>query len=156
MPDLNALREAWPEHGSLEAKLALINSMQVPGPTQDIALPAIRARLASRMEHLQTFALAAKTRDVRRRLGMPTVPQSVTSAVYLLQLMSSNELVLGRHRLGVLKDLLSDLVSDETSGIEQSDMDAVLALSSTTMPWWQAHKFSGPVGIYDAIEAQLS
>jgi hypothetical protein len=156
MPDLAALREVWPEHGSLEAKLNLINSMQVPGPTQDIPLSAIRQRLASRMAHLECFALAAKTRDLRRRLHMPGIPQSVTSAVYLLQLVSSGEMAIGRHKLPVLKSLLGDLALDEASGITQEDADAVLALSSSMVSWWSRHGFSSPVNTYDVIDAQLS
>jgi hypothetical protein len=159
MADYAALRSIWPEGGgSLEAKLNLINSMQVPGPVQDIPVKRVRGQLQSRpsqLPHLETYALMARTRDIRRHLGMPGIPQSIVSATYLLQLLSS-EGAIGKHRLPVLKSLLSDLVADEASGIEQADMDAVMALFSSTIPWWQKHGFSQPVGIYDAIEAQLS
>jgi hypothetical protein len=137
--------------------LNLINSMQVPGPIQDIPLPAIRQRLASRMAHLECFALAAKTRDLRRRLHMPGIPQSVTSAVYLLQLVPSGETAIGRHKLSVLKSLLADLVSDEASGVSQEDADAIMALSQSNISWAARHGFSSSgVTVYDAIEAGLS
>jgi hypothetical protein len=157
MPDLDALRAAWPPSGSLEAKLALINSMQVPGPTQDIALSAIREKLQARMEHLQCFALMAKTRDLRRRLHMEPVSQAVTSAVYLLQLLGSNEGVIGKYRLLTLKSLLGDLVADEASGISAADADDILALSASNISWAARHGFSGSgVTVFDAIEAGLS
>jgi len=154
--DYGALRDVWPEHGSLEEKLAAVNSMEVAGPTVDIPADAVRQRLLSRMLHLECFALAATTRSIRLRLNMPGVPRSVTSAVYLLQLLSSDERVFGKHRLSLLRSLFSDLVSDEASGITQKDADDVLALSQSTVSWWQRHGFSQPVGIYDAIEARLS
>jgi hypothetical protein len=81
MPDLDALRAAWPPSGSLEAKLNLINSMQVPGATVDIPLTAIREKLQARMSHLECYALMARTRDIRRRLQMEPVPRPVTSGV---------------------------------------------------------------------------
>jgi hypothetical protein len=154
--DYGALREVWPEQGSLEAKIALVNSMMTEGPVVDIPVAAVRERLAPRMAHLECFALAARTRDLRRRLNMPAVPRAVTSAVYLLQLLASDERVFGKHRLGLLKSLFADLVADEASGITQEIADNVLALSTSNISWWQAHKFSGPVGIYDVIEAGLS
>jgi hypothetical protein len=103
MPDADALRAIWPATGSLEDKLAIINGMTQPGPITDIPMVAIRERLAEHLAHLEVFAMAAKTRDIRRRLNMAGVPQSVTSAVYLLQLLSSGDQVLGKHRLGVLR-----------------------------------------------------
>jgi hypothetical protein len=156
MPDLNALRAAWPPSGTLEQKLQHVNSLMTEGPTQDIPLAAIRERLQSRMLHLETFALAAKTRDVRRRLNMEPVPPSVVAAVYLLQLLASSERVIGQHKLPVLKSLLLGLVSDEASGVTQQDADAIIALSRSTVIWWTRHGFSQPVGLFDAIEAQLS
>jgi hypothetical protein len=123
---------------------------------KDIPLPAIRERLAARMAHLECYALAAKTRDLRRRLNMPGIPQPVVSAIYLLQLLASAEKGIGQYKLPVLKSLLADLVSDEASGITQEDADGILAMSKSSVPWWQANKFGGPVGIYDAIEARLS
>jgi hypothetical protein len=156
MPDHAALREVWPEHGSLEAKLALVNSMQTAGPPVDISVAYIRERLAPRMSHLECYALVAKTRDLRRRLNMPAVPQSVTSAIYLLQLLSSADRVIGQYKLPVLRSLLDDLVADESSGITRELADNVLALSSSTVSWWSRHGFSQPVNTYDVIEAQLS
>jgi hypothetical protein len=156
VPDHAALRAIWPEHGSLPAKIALVNSMEVPGPTKDIPLPAIKEKLAPRMLHLETFALTARTRDIRAWLRMPPVPQSVTSAVYLLQLLASAEKVIGQHKLPVLKGLLADLASDEASGVSQEDADGIIALSSSSVPWWSRHGFSAPVNTYDAIEARLS
>jgi hypothetical protein len=133
-----------------------VNALVTEGPTQDIPLPAIREKLQARMQHLECYALAAKTRDIRRRLNMPAVPQAVVSAIYLLQLLASNERGIGQYKLPVLKGLLADLVSDEASGISSEDADAVLALSRSSIPWWQANKFSGPVNTYDCIEARLS
>jgi hypothetical protein len=130
--------------------------MMVEGPVVDIPLPAIREKLQHRMEHLECYALAAKTRDLRRRLNMPAPTQSIVSAVYLLQVLSSAERAIGQRKLPVLKSLLADLVSDEASGISQEDADAVLALAKSTASWWSRHGFSEPVGIYDAIDAQLS
>ena len=156
MADHAALRGIWPEQGSLEAKLALVNSMEVPGPVVDIQVADVRQRLQSRMPHLECYALAAKTRDIRQRLHMPAVPRSVVSATYLLQLLSSDERLFGKHRLGLLKSLFADLVADEASGITQADADSVLALSQSTVSWWSRNGFSQPVGLYDAIEAQLS
>jgi hypothetical protein len=157
MPDLAALRAVWPEQGSLEAKLAAVNNVVVPGPVVDIAVTAVKEKLAPRMAHLECYALAAKTRDLRRRLGMSGIPQSVTSAVYLLQLLSSDERVFGKHRLGLLKSLFADLVADEASGIGQEDADGIVALSSSTVTWWSRNGFSGSgVTVYDAIEAGLS
>jgi hypothetical protein len=157
VPDHAALRAVWPEHGSLPAKIALVNSMEVPGPTQDIPLSAIRERLAPRMGHLECFALAARTREIRAWLRMPPVSQSVTSAVYLLQLLASAERAIGQHKLPVLKSLLADLAGDEASGVSRELADEVLALSRSTVPWWQAHGFSQPgVGVYDAIAAGVS
>ena len=140
----------------MQAKIDLVNSLQVAGPTVDIPVAAVKEKLAARLLHLETYALAAKTRDLRRRLNMPAVPRAVTSAVYLLQLLSSDERVFGKHRLALLKSLLSDLTVDEASGISQETADDVLALSQSVWPWWAAHGFSQPVGIYDAIEARLS
>jgi hypothetical protein len=156
VPDLAALREIWPEGGSLQAKIDLVNSLQVAGPTVDVAVSDVKQRLQSRMLHLECYALAARTRDINRRLNMPAVPRAVTSAVYLLQLLSSGEQVFGKHRLGLLKSLFADLAADEASGIDAECVDSVLRLADTTVPWWAAHGFSQPVGVYDAIEAQLS
>jgi hypothetical protein len=157
MPDLDALRAAWPPSGTLEQKLAHVNGLMTEGPTVDIPLPAIRERLAPRMQHLECYALTAKTRDIRRRLNMPGIPQPVVSAIYLLQLLASAEKGIGQHKLPVLKSLLGDLVSDEASGVSQEDADGILALSRSSVPWWQKHSFSQPgVGVYDAIEARLS
>jgi hypothetical protein len=156
MPDYDALRLAWPPSGTLEQKLAHVNGLMVDGPTVDIPLPAIREKLQARMAHLECYALAAKTRDIRRRLNMPQVPQPVVSAIYLLQLMASAEKAIGMHKLPVLKSLLADLVSDEASGISSEDADSILALSRSSVSWWSRNGFSAPVNTYDAIEARLS
>jgi hypothetical protein len=157
MADLAALRAVWPEQGLIEEKLAHVNTLMSEGPTVDVSIAAIKECLAPRMAHLECFALAAKTRDLRRRLHMSGIPQSVVSATYLLQILGSGgEQIIGKYRLPVLKNLLDDLVSDEASGISRELADEVIALSSSTMPWWLAHKFSAPVGVYDAIEAGVS
>jgi hypothetical protein len=158
MPDLNALKAAWPPSGTLEQKLAHVNALMTEGPTIDIPLPAIRERLAPRMAHLETFAMMARTRDLRRRLHMAEpVSQSIVSVIYLLQLLSSAEKVVGQHKLPVLKGLLADLVRDEASGISSEDVDGILAMSKSSVPWWQRHGFSQPgVDIYDAIAAGVS
>jgi hypothetical protein len=156
MPDLDALRAAWPPSGTLEQKLAHVNALMTEGsPTVDIPLPSIREKLP-RMGHLEVYAMAARTRDLRRRLNMPTVPQPVVSAIYLLQLLASAEKGIGQHKLPVLKGLLADLASDEASGISSEDADGILSLSKSTVPWWQANKFGGPVNTYDCIEARVS
>jgi hypothetical protein len=157
MPDrLADLRAVWPEAGSLDEKLAVVNAMTEVGPVGDIPLASLRERLAEHMAHLECFALAARTRSIRHRLHMSPVPGAVTSAVYLLKLLATDEQVLHKHRLGVLKQLLGDLVGDETSGITRMDADYIIALSRPAVPWRQLHGYSQPLGVYDAIEAGVS
>jgi hypothetical protein len=154
MPDLSALRQVWPQRGSLEEKLAAVNAMVASGPVVDIAVTAIKGRLP--MEHLECFALTAKTADIRERLHMPAVSKSVMASVYLLRLLEYERLF-SKSRLDVLRGLLNDLSEDEASGVTREMADDIMAQSVSSVPWWSAHGFSQPgVGIYDAIAAQLA
>lgn len=135
------------------AKLATLNAMTVAGPPQDVPLGSVIGYLglAGKLKPLIAYASAPPS---------GAVPASVAVAealVTLLQMPNAPGFSMSNPTTyAAVNGMLTQLVADPLSGIAAADPAALLALSATTVPWWQANGFNGPLNQNDLNAAGLS
>jgi hypothetical protein len=134
-------------------KLAAVNGWTVAGPAVDVQVSSVVGYLGlnAKLSVLQTYATTA----VAGTNGATT--QSVTAARELMAIidcpnapsfqMSSAEVY------STIQGMLSALEGDSNSGITGSDATALLGLSASTEPWWQAAGYTSPFNSNDLAAA---
>ena len=145
-----ALSSLWGTFsGTTEQKLGLVNAAMVAGPTKDISADLISGILvrANKMTGLRTFV---------------TVPggasaATVQAATYFMMMVLGDRPVLPTSDPAFYARLqiwLAALVAATAqTGILQAHANAILSLAASTLPWWQAHGFTAPVGVLDLVDA---
>lgn len=159
MVDYTALKNAWTASpspptgvtgGSLltnglttAQKLTAINAWMVAGPNQDVPISAVVSYLGlnAKLTGLMKYAASAPATsagvagaELAAIINCPNAPpfQASKSAVF-----------------GTLEAMLTALSGDPTSGISAADVTALLALASTSIPWWQSNGYTSPFNAND-------
>lgn len=134
-----ALINEWatlPSGDTTAQKLAAINAMTVAGPNQDVSISSVVAYLGLNgklpglikyAESPPATAAGVAGASLVALFNMPNAPgfQTSNSTVY-----------------GTLSTMLNALAGDSNSGITSTDVTNLLALASTTIPWWQSNGYS--------------
>jgi hypothetical protein len=151
MGNIAALQSIWPSlSGTTKQKLASLNDMMVAGPSQDVPCAQIWTYLAQR-------GLIAKLEAYAANPPQGAAPQTVMSVNYMLAMLAdtardkfatSDPVVLSQAQA-----FAAALVADPATGVSQSDGNALLAMTQTKAPWWEANGYTKPIGIDDLIEA---
>lgn len=123
--------------GTTEAKLAAINALTVAGPNVDVPVSAVVGYLGENLKlaKLQAYATAAM------QAPAPTEAQIAGAELMALFGMGINAPAFRMSdptKYANMQALLTALAGDTASGIVTADVTALLALSATTIPWWQA------------------
>ncbi len=134
-------------------KIAAVNAWTVAGPPQDVTAQAIINYLFLNMKYsnLQAYASNPPAGSVAN------FPQSVATAKELLALFTtpsfsgfqmSNPTI-----YTAAEAFLGALAADSATGISSTDAANLLALSATTIPWWQSIGLTSPVSAPDLMAA---
>jgi hypothetical protein len=150
--DYQALATVWatlPNDITLN-KLIVLNNMTLPGEPVDVSIAQVESYLVNKnkLGPLTSYLIAPPS---------DAVPQAVIAGNYLLVLLSG----LGGPTITtsetatqeLINEFLAAMVSDPHTGFSQADVDALLAMTISQVPWWQVHGFPAPIGLTDLIAA---
>lgn len=153
--NLTALQTVWatfPATMTTSDKLSLLNSKIVPGPPKDVRRSEIKKILSA------SGALPTMAAYVASPVGA-TSHDCLVATNYLFALITY-EATLGDilatsdvTNLNTIEGMVQNLLLEAANGMTQPVIDAVMALITPGVPWWQANGFTGPVLVSDLIAA---
>ncbi|MFI5020754.1 MAG: hypothetical protein ACHQRJ_03735 [Alphaproteobacteria bacterium] len=152
-PPYDALCAAWAKlDGTTAEKLAALNTMKVAGPAVDVPVGQVVYYLALRgkfsiMQDYASGKIAGSSAEAR------------TAARELLTLLTTPGIAALRLSDPITADaidaFLAVLVADGASGVTAADRTALLAFGQTTLTWWRANGYGGPMTERDLCAARL-
>jgi len=156
----DALAAKWATlSGSTDEKLAAINAEMVAGPRVDVQISSVMGELMLSGAFLPLASFAG---------GNPTGDSAHDNALFaakmLMTLVTSPNApafnLADSGRYATITGMLNAIVSYEAAhpgatGMTANEEAALLALSATTLPWWQSVGYSSPIGIGDLESAGL-
>lgn len=149
MGDLNALRMAWPSlTGTTAQKLATLNAMQVPGPSQDITVATLQTFITSNGLEAPLAAYVAR--------GPNAVQPALIACNYLLAILAASDPIIHTSipsNFATVEQLGQALLTDPATGITPTLLTQMIALIQPPALWWQVHGFAAAVSITDLIAA---
>lgn len=156
-----ALSQVWAGlTGTTADKIAQINAMMVAGPNVDVTIQQVAGFLLLQGIYplLTQFATTSNN-------GNPTHDGALLAAktfVAWIALPNAPNVHMGQPDVfAAVNQMGMAMVAQETAspgstGFTQAVLTGLLALGQTSMPWWQANGFSGPVMASDVVAAGLS
>jgi len=133
---------------STDAKIAALNAWTIAGPPCDVQPADVVAYLALNGK----FAALLKYAQ-----SPPATPAGVAAANFAAVIgLGSNAPVFGMSNpttYAAIEGMLTAVASDSNSGLQTSDVTALMALSATTTPWWQSVGLTSPVNTNDLAAA---
>jgi len=145
--NLTALQATWATlTGPTVQKLAVLNSMMVPGPPQDVTITIMENFLISH-NLLQ---------PVTDYVAKGTNPSALIGCNYFLALLAAGDPVIHTSipaNFAAVQQIGAGLLADSATGFTQQHLVEMIGLIATPMPWWQANGFSGSVTVTDLIAA---
>lgn len=158
MVDFTALIAKWPSisGSTTQEKLDAINALTVAGPNVNVQPSQV----------VRYLALNLKLATIMKYAASPPSTLAGTCATELVALLNIGQNAPPFYTsdpadYAALQGMLNALAGDAASGITSDDVAALLALASTTMPWWQASVANGgggldqPVGLGYLVNAGL-
>lgn len=166
----DALKAAWGNPTQLPAgvtgtllnglaqaqKIAAVNGWTVAGPAQDVSGGAVLGYLAlsGKLASLQLYAASPPTGSIT---GFPLAVMAAKQLITLLSFPSFTGFQTSQAAvLSAVTNFLSLLASDPASGIVMADVNALLALTATILPWWQSSGLTSPISAGDLAAAGLT
>lgn len=151
----DALRAKWLElgGGAPADKLPVINALTVDGPKVDVSVPAVVGKLMLTGAYLPlaAFSMASATNDTTHDVALAAA--KMLMAIITTPNAPSFQMSDATVYVSV-KGMMDAILAQETAaagstGFTQGVHDALMALSATTVPWWQANGYSSPIGTGD-------
>jgi hypothetical protein len=139
--------------GTTAQKLASVNTLTVAGPPKDVSASAV----------LAYFALNAKLSGILTYAASPPVNSAAPvvvaakefAALFSMPAFTTFQLS-DPSILATAQVFLNLLASDANTGVTASDVTALLALSNTTLLWWQSAGYPRPFDSGDITAAGLN
>ena len=143
--------------GTTDQKLAAVNALTVAGPNVDVQIQNVvgTLMLSGAYLRLAAFAQTAPT-------GVTVHDTALGASMLLMSLLTSPNAppfnMSNATNYAAISGMLGALLTQETvtagsTGITQGVHDALLALSATTISWWQAPVASNGGGLTSPITA---
>lgn len=142
---------------STAAKIAAINGWTVAGPNVDVPVSAIVGSLMLGGAYLPLSVFVAGATN-----GNTTHDSALSAAKMLMAWITvpnapaaqmSNPTVFAEISGMASAVLVQETATPGSTGFTQAVHDALIALSATTKPWWQANNYSSPIGTGDLSAA---
>ena len=128
-------------------KLALLNAATVAGPNIDVPVTTAALFLANEGKWAQLLAYAQKAFATLQAGGTLTPAQA--AAAQLAALIALPQFTAFKTSVPsgytAISTMLNAVAGDSASGIASTDVTNLLTLAATTIPWWQANGFQGPI-----------
>ena len=143
--------------GTTAQKLAAINALTVPGPSVDVSVSSVVGYLLLSGGYLPLAAFAQTAAT-----GNTTHDTALAAAKTVMALMTiPNAPSFGMSNPGTfaaVKGMADAILAQETAspgstGFTQAIHDGLLALCSTSTPWWQSAGYTGPFSQADLAAA---
>lgn len=148
--NVEALKTVWASlSGPTYAKLAALEAIKVAGPPRDVSLQDVE-------NYLCTDGKIATMRDFVHTPPVDADPRALIAANYLVALIQNGTPMLitsDATTLAQVMTFLAMMTLDPRTGITADDASALLAMTASEVPWWQAHGFDGPINVKDLIAA---
>jgi hypothetical protein len=155
-----ALGQIWQTlSGSPAEIIAQINAMTVAGPNVDVAIPQVAGYLLLQGIYPTVVAFAAGSPT-----NEPVHDGALTALKTFVAWLSipnappvhfSDPAVVAQVTAMAQAVAAQEAASPGSTGFTQAVYNGLLALGTTTLPWWQANGFSGPVTLADAHRSGL-
>lgn len=150
-----ALLNKWPsvQGADLAAKLAALDAETVAGPNIDVAIGDIVGYLAigGKIAPLQDYAASTQTVSNKNAVDAARTFFVLINTPRISVMQTSVPSV-----YAAVQGFLSTISADAASGITTNDVQAILGMAATTMPWWQANGYSSPIGTGDLEAAGIT
>lgn len=132
---------------STEQKINIINGWTVAGAPADVPVRAVAGYLSTNLKiaALINYAASPPGESIAASVG---VAQNLVAVLTKITQPPDFE-VSNPAILEGLTAALAQLVSDPLCGLTADDEAALLALSHTTIPWWQAVGLTSPISAPD-------
>jgi hypothetical protein len=143
MTNYAPLQAEWPNlSGTTAQKIATLNAMTVAGPNQDVPVSSVVAYLALDLK-LATLKNYAASPPSGSNASVVAVAQNFVAMLSVNEpppFEMSNPMI-----YSAISGFLTTLATDTNTGIVTADVTALLALAATTLPWWEANGYAGPI-----------
>ena len=157
-----ALSQEWSSlSGSTVAdKLASLNAMTVAGPNVDVSIQQVAGYLLLQGVYptIATFAEGSPN-NTQPHDGALSAAKSFMAWVTMPNPpdvhFSQSAVAAAVTQLGNAM-VAQETASPGSTGFTQAVLDGLLALGQTTLPWWQANGFGGPVTSTDVANERLT
>lgn len=146
----DALKAKWatltqtPTHEKLDAVNAPISATVDVPVSKVIAYLALQGKLAG----LQAYAANPP---------QGAVAQAVVAAKELVTLLDLTSITIfemsNPQTYSAIQAFLNALASDTATGVTSTDVANLLAMATTTMPWWKANNYPSPINESDLVAA---
>ena len=157
-----ALSQEWPilSGSTVADKLAALNAMVVAGPNVDVSIQQVSGFLLLQGVYPTITAFAqGSTNGTQPHDGALSAAKSFVAWITMPDApyvhFSQPAVAAAVTQLGNAM-VAQETASPGSTGFTQAVLDGLLALGQTTMPWWQANGFSGPVTTQDVTNAGLT
>lgn len=159
-----ALSQIWPslvgQGASVDAKLAALNVLTVAGPNVDVSIQQVSGFLLLQgvFPTITAFAQGSPN-GTQPHDGALSAAKSFVAWITMPDPpyvhFSQPAVAAAVTQLGNAM-VAQETASPGSTGFTQAVLNGLLALGQTTIPWWQANGFSGPVTSADVANAGLS
>lgn len=133
--------------GTTAEKLAAINAMTVPGADRAVPITEI-------MQYLRSNGLWPTIKIAGDLFASSGGAQGSVGAWAAVDYNSDTRNSTLDVSLPATQGMLADLVSK--SLLTQAQVNAIVALKATTVPWWQANGYTSPFSENDLVAAGIS
>ena len=150
----------WPTlSGQAADKLAALNAMTVAGPGVDVSIQQVAGFMLLNGIYPTVTAFAASANNGTQPHDGALLAAKTFVAWMALQNappvhMSQPDVVAAVTQMGNAM-VAQEVAAPGSTGFTQAILNGLLALGQTTMPWWQANGFSGPLTSADVAAAGL-
>lgn len=159
---LFALSQLWTTlaAGSTADKVAQVNATMVAGPNIDVAIPQVAGYLLLQGIYPTVVAFAAGSPN-----SDPVHDGALTALKTFVAWLAlpdappvhfSDPVVMAEVTAMAQAVAAQEAASPGSTGFTQPVYQGLLALGQTTLPWWQANGFDGPVTLADVANGGLT
>lgn len=143
--------------GTTDVKISLVNGAIIPGPNKDITIPSLVGYLLLSGAYLplSAFSNTAQNGNITHDIALNAAKtlMAIITVPYTPTLQTSLPAVYTTISTLSASILANEIATPGSIGFTQAVHDGLLALAATTVPWWEANGYSGPISYGDLAAA---
>jgi hypothetical protein len=148
----DALVAKWPTlTGDTDQRLAALAALTVPGPTVDVPISSVEGALglAGSLTAIEDWLATAPPASLARTAARELLRAIASPHIQTFQMSDPTV-------AAMLAGMLQALVDAGPQLLTQAQVDGLLAMARTHLPWWQANGYAAPISASDLQAAGIA